>query len=81
MSVSDDPDFVNGQGVKWWLVSSNIWRTELATGEQGYVGIRNGEIVASGTALDAVALKLELIGVADRQCPDVPTYRMDRPNE
>lgn len=67
----DEPDFVNEQGVKWWMVSGNIWMTELPTGEKEYVGILNGDIVASGTALDAVALKLELLDFAERP-PDVP---------
>lgn len=65
----DEPDFVNGEGVKWWLVSGNIWMVELPSGEREYVGIRDGEIIASGTQLDAVAIKLEMTAHAEAQWP------------
>lgn len=72
----DEPDFVNEQGVKWWLngpwSGGQIWMTELPTGEQEYVAIRDGQFVASGTALDAVAVKLDVLDVAERLYPDVP---------
>lgn len=69
----DEPDFVNDEGVKWWIVSANIWMVELPSGEQEYVGIHNGEIVANSTALDAVAIKLEILTFAAERRPDVPT--------
>lgn len=61
----DDPDFVNDEGVKWWHIQGDIWMVELPSGEQEYVGIRNGEIVAHSTALDAVGIRLDLLASAE----------------
>lgn len=59
--TANEPDFVNDEGVKWWLVSRGVWLTELPNGEQNYVGILDGEFIADGQQLDAVGLKLDLI--------------------
>jgi hypothetical protein len=65
-----EPDFVNDEGVRWWAHSAwaggQIWITEQPTGEQEYVAIRNGEIVSHSTALDAVAMKLDMLDLAER---------------
>ncbi|MEC4833734.1 hypothetical protein R2362_02960 [Mycobacteroides chelonae] len=62
------PDFVNGEGVKWWAMNSQgLWAVELPTGEHEYVGILKGRLVANGTALDAVASKMEFLALCDSE--------------
>jgi hypothetical protein len=66
----DDPDFVNEQGVEWWAYvpwsGGQIWMTELPNGDREYVAILDGQIVASDAALDAVAMKLDMLAAAER---------------
>lgn len=57
--LKDDPDFVNGDGVKWWRVGQ-VWMVELPSGERQYVAAHDGRVVYSSQQLEAVALWMEL---------------------
>lgn len=62
------PDYVNEEGVQWWKMhSGGVWLTLHPDGEWAYLGIHNGEIVAKGQALDAVATRLYAIKLAERE--------------
>ncbi|MCV7174798.1 hypothetical protein [Mycolicibacterium sphagni] len=64
--IGDPPDFINPEGVKWWIIQPGIWMTELPTGELEYVGIHNDEIVAASRQLDAVAIRIDLMRHAEK---------------
>lgn len=57
--LNDPPDFVNGEGIKWWDVGG-MWMVELPTGEREYVALENGQVVYSSAQFEAVALWQEL---------------------